>query len=93
MDWRTNEYKKLFGIRILDWPARSPDINPIENVWSWMKKVIRKRTKPADTLIKLEGLLENAWAKVRQIMIHTLIRSMTKRVSLVIKNNGACINY
>jgi len=57
---RTNEYKELSGIRTLDWPARSPDLNPIENIW--MNKVIRKRTEPGDTLIKLKRLLENTWA-------------------------------
>jgi len=63
---RTNEYKELSGIRTLDWPARSPDLNPIENVWSWMKKVIRKPTKLGETLIKLERLQENVWAEVPQ---------------------------
>ena len=58
----------------LDWPARSPELNLIENIWSWMKKVIRKRTKPGYTLIKLERLLENSWAEVPQTMIDTLIR-------------------
>ena len=55
--------------------------------------MIKKRTKPGDTLIKLERLLENAWAEVPQTIIDTLMRSMTKRVGLVIKNNGGYLNY
>ena len=58
-----------------------------------MKKVIRKLTKTEDNLIKLGQLLENAWAEVHQTMIYTLIRSMTKRVGLVIKNNDGYVNY
>ena len=89
---RANEYKELFGIRTLGWPALSLDLNPIDNVWSLMAEVIRKRTKPGDTLINLERLLENELAEVPQTMIDTFIRSMTTRFGLVIKNNDGYIN-
>ena len=30
------------NVAILDWPARSPDLNPIENVWGSMVQNIYK---------------------------------------------------
>ncbi len=45
------------GVGVLDWPANSPDLKPIENIWSIVKRKIRnKRPKHADELKKKPGL-------------------------------------
>ena len=30
------QYINEKGFNLMPWPARSPDLNPIENLWSWM---------------------------------------------------------
>ncbi len=42
------------GVTVLDWPANSPDPNPIENLWSIVKRKMRnKRPKNATKGLKL----------------------------------------
>ncbi len=37
------------GVTVLDWPANSPDLNPIDNLWGIVKRKMRnKRPKNAD---------------------------------------------
>ena len=53
----TNAFKPQAGIRTLRRPARSPNLNPNENVWSLLKRGVRRSIYPGDDLSWLEALL------------------------------------
>lgn len=38
------------GISVMEWPARSLDMNPIENLWDKLKRRIRGRDRASETL-------------------------------------------
>ncbi len=33
------------GVGVLDWPANSPNLNPIENLWDTVKRKMRHQTQ------------------------------------------------
>ena len=78
-------------IRIMSWPAQSPDLNPIENLWNQMKEKMREH-KPANKT-ELFEFLKQEWAAVSREMCQHLVESMPRRMAAVIKNKGYATKY
>jgi len=75
----------------MDWPANSPDLNPIENLWAIVKGRVEKR-QPKN-IAELEQFMVEEWDSIPQYIIINLIRSMKERCQLIIDNNGERIPY
>ncbi|GFW27735.1 transposable element Tcb2 transposase [Trichonephila clavipes] len=66
-------------IERMDWPARSPDLNPIEHVWDFLGRRLAARTLPPVTIRELRLALQDEWAAMPQQLIDTLILSLGRR--------------
>lgn len=90
----------MMAIEVMDWPPYSPDLNPIENLWSVLKQAIYERY-PAlehaiDSVQTLERLIEAAmevWEVVEQRVHYNLSDSMPRRVAAVIAAEGWYTKY
>ena len=51
-------YLRDESITTLPWPARSPDLNPIEHIWDIIGRRLKERTPPVQTLNELEQTLQ-----------------------------------
>ncbi len=79
------------GVTVLDWPANSPDLNPIENLWGIVKRKMRD-TRP-NNADDLKAAIKETWASIPPQQCHKLITSMPRRIEAVIKAKGAPTKY
>lgn len=80
-------------ITAMDWPPRSPDLNPIEHVWDMLGRRIRSRQPPPETLNELRDALTEEWNAIPQDSIRELIRSMHRRLQAVRRARGGNTRY
>ncbi len=62
------------GVTVLVWPANSPDLNPIENLWGIVKRKMRD-TRP-NNADELKATVKETWASIPPQQCHKLISSM-----------------
>ncbi len=82
----TKSWLRRKRVRVLDWPACSPDLSPIENVWRILKRKMRQR-RPR-TVAHLKTCLQEEWDKITPETLHHLVSSVPKRLLSVVKMNG-----
>uniref|UniRef100_A0A674EGJ2 Paired domain-containing protein n=1 Tax=Salmo trutta TaxID=8032 RepID=A0A674EGJ2_SALTR len=73
------------------WPGNSPDLNPIENLWSILKRRVDKQ-KPTNS-DKLQALIMQEWAAISQDVAQKLIDSMPGRIAEILKKEGQYCKY
>ncbi|GFU38468.1 transposable element Tcb1 transposase [Trichonephila clavipes] len=81
------------GIQRLVWPARSPDLNPIENVWDALgRQVAGRNYHPTNKNTLIRALIEE-WDKLPQQLLDHVVQSMVRRVEWCITLHGGHIPY
>ena len=85
-------WRQAHGIQKLQWPANSPDLNPIENLWKIMKDKVRYYKKPSNKE-EMSALIQVIWDDVSLEQLQRLIQTMPKRMQAVISARGGSTRW
>ena len=73
------------------WPAGSPDLNPIENLWNFFQNKVVEHSP--DSFDNFKDLLVDVWWDISQEYIQNLYASMPRRVAAVLACDGKMTKY
>jgi len=84
----TKEWLFNHAISVMDWPACSPDMNPIENLWGIMSQEVYKNNRQFYYEDDLKEAILHAWDKIPLSTLKNLSASMPKRVLKLFEKKG-----
>lgn len=87
------DYLAEVRINAMDWPARSPDFNPIEHVWDMLGRRVRQRCDEIDTLNDLRRVLQEEWDNLPQADIQHLLEGLPRRLQAGLRARGGNTRY
>ncbi|KAL6465422.1 hypothetical protein MHYP_G00255550 [Metynnis hypsauchen] len=64
------------GVPQMEWPAFSPDLNPIKNLWDQLNRCVEARNSVPQNLKDLRAALQEEWDAKPQQTISRLVNSM-----------------
>lgn len=77
--------------RVKEWPPQSPDLNPIENLWSILDRRLSNRHVNSEA--ELFQCLQEGWNSLPVSLLSKLVASMHDRCQAVIDNKGLPTKY
>lgn len=76
---------------VLEWPAQSADLNPIEHLWDHLDRKIHENT--VSSLAELKNVIKSEWEKIPASVTSKLVESMPRRLQAVRASKGFPTKY
>ena len=89
----TKDLLCLEAVDVLNRPSRSPDLNPIENVWDFIKRELNNPNTIIRNVADLRVEIHRIWNDISQASTRHLIHSCRRRVRAVLAARGDFTRY
>ena len=80
-------------VDLMDWPSRSPDLNPIENLWGILVRDVYADCRQFNSVDELKKAILDAWSRISVEVLKKLVDSMKNRIFSTIQLSGCCTKY
>jgi transposase len=83
--------QELAEDRFISHPAKSPDLNPIENIWAYLDRKVK--AAEITSIQSLQRFLKKQWKTLPWRQIRNCVNSMPQRLELCIESGGNRLPY
>src|SRR5258708_24800798 len=90
---KTKKWLEDHEFEVMRWPAQSPDLNPIEHLWHYIKSRLWEYEEPPNSIQTLWERVQVEWDKIPAKVCQDLIESMPRRGEAVFKAKGGYTKY
>ena len=81
------------NVVLMNWPALSPYLNPIENLWGIVARQVYGQGKQYDSKVSLTGAIIKSWSEIDDQTVKSLIGSVKNRCIEVMAAKGGKTKY
>ena len=85
-------WREEVGIKKLKWPANSPDLNPLENLWKQCKDQVQLKNRPRNK-DEMWASVNRAWENISQEAICKFVSTMPDRMRVVVQAHGGSTRW
>lgn len=85
---KSKQWFQEHEFQLLEWPACSPDLNPIENLWGIIARKVYGNSRQYQTIAELKVAILQSWLDIRSETLRNLVDSMKDRLFDVILKKG-----
>jgi len=78
---------------VLPSPAKSPDLNIIENVWGYLARKVYHNARQFDCVADLKKAILESWNSIDDEYLRNLYDSVQSRLVEVLERKGSKTNY